>query len=438
MRKWGRRGAALAAAVTLAAGAAAGCGKKENAGEKEIVIRLSSWGDVKENAILSDLIGEFQRANPGVRVELQRVPWGEYVTKLLTQYAGGVAPDVIFVSTDDLANFHPRGLLEPLNAYFESDPDFRTSDYDEGLIDRYTIDGKLYAVPRDVAPVCVVYYNRNAFEQAGVAYPHDDWNWEDFLAKAKALVKRNADGTVARWGFVDDWPMPDPWIYSAGGRWVDSVKRPSKFLVHTPEFIRGLQMRQDLIYKHKVMPGPSAMTAMGGLGSSDLFISGKAAMFLSGYWKVPAFRDIPNFRWDVAMFPKGPEGKRGFQIGGSGYGILSTSPNKEAAWKLVRYLSGPEGAKRFAETGLAQPALVEAARKIFAADPNPPANKGMLLEAVTHGVYEPFATNWREVRDGIITPVFDRVWAGAITAAEASAQLSERLAKVNLHLEGSR
>lgn len=413
-----------------------GCRSKSESSGSGVTIKLSSWGDVKENAIMAELAKAFEAQNPGLRVEVQRVPWGEYVTKLLTQYAGGIAPDVIFVSTDELANFYPRGLLEPLNAYFEGDSAFSLEGYDASLVDRYTIDGKIYALPRDIAPVCVVYYNKNAFQKAGVPFPQDDWDWNDFLQKAKKLVKKDASGKVTQWAYVDDWPMPEPWIYSSGGRWVDSVKKPSKFLVGTPEFLRGLKMRYDLIYTHKVMPGPSAMLAMGGLGSSDLFISGKAAMFLSGYWKVPMLRDIKNFEWDIVMFPKGPEGKRGFQIGGSGYGIVRTSKHKKEAWKLVRFLSGPEGAKRFAQTGLAQPALLEAAHTIFAADPAPPANKKMLLEATPYGVYEPLATNWREVRDGVISPIFDRVWANTWTPEKAVSELAQQLNKKKLELKG--
>src|ERR1700722_3336942 len=67
-------------------------------------IKISSWGDPKENAILQDLVENFNKTHPKIKVELQRVSWGEYNTKLLTQVAGGIAPDVIFVSTDNIAD----------------------------------------------------------------------------------------------------------------------------------------------------------------------------------------------------------------------------------------------------------------------------------------------------------------------------------------------
>src|ERR1041384_4018813 len=163
-------------------------------------IRFSSWGDVKENAILASLLADFQKVHPEIKVELTRVQYSEYMTKLFTQFAGGIAPDVIFVSTDDALNLSARGILEPLDEYIKADPSFPVKDYWPSLIEDYTINGHLWAAPRDIDPECDVYYNKAAFDEAHLPYPTDDWTWDDFLRAAKALVKRNAKGDVTRWG----------------------------------------------------------------------------------------------------------------------------------------------------------------------------------------------------------------------------------------------
>ncbi len=51
------------------------------------------------------------------------------------------------------------------------------------------------------------------------------------------------------------------------------------------------------------------------MGTGDLFINGNVAMFLSGIWKTPTFRQAKNFKWDVVMLPKGPGGNRAFRHG---------------------------------------------------------------------------------------------------------------------------
>ena len=387
-------------------------------------IKISSWGDPKENAILLDLVDSFNKTHPDTKVELQRVPWGEYNTKLLTQVAGGIAPDVIFVSTDNIADLYPRNILEPLDDYIKAD-NFSTSDFYPSVLNRFTVNGKLYVLPRDTSPIGVVYYNKKAFDEAKLPYPNDDWSWADLLADAQALTKKDETGHTTRWGYTEDWPMLELWVYSAGARWVNDSANPTAYNFNNQTFVDALQYRVDLILKEKVMPGPSNMTAMGGMGTSDLFMNGTAAMFVSGIWKTPQFRDIKDFDWDIAMFPKGPTGQRGFPGGGSGYGILNTSKNKKAAWEFIKYIAGPEGEAKLASTGLAQPALKSVAESPAFQDGQKPLNKKMLLKAVDYSVYPPMAKNWLEIYQGLITPTFDQLWTGKITAAEAIAQLVE-------------
>jgi ABC-type glycerol-3-phosphate transport system substrate-binding protein len=398
------------------------CGKK-NGG----TVKISSWGDLQENQILVDLIADFEKAHPEIKVDLQRIPFNEYTTKLLTQIAAGSAPDVIFVETNNFVDLYLRDAFESLNPYIQSD-NFNLGEYYPQVLDRFSVNNNTYAIPRDTAPICVIYYNKKAFDEAKVPYPNDDWDWNQFLATAQKLVKKDAAGKVTRWAFIDDLTMFEPWLYSAGGKWADDVKKPTKWvLAEDPGFVKGMQFRADLIYKWKVMPSPSGLSAMGGVGTSDYFINGSVAMFLSGIWKTPRFRDITEFKWDVAMFPKGPTGVRAFGTGGSGYGILKTSKNKKAAWELVKFISGPVGAKKLAATGLAQPAIMSAASGVEFLDGKDPQNKKMLLEAVKYVKYMPMAKNTSEVQYGLMGPVFDKIWSGTLTAQQAAEQLKPLL-----------
>jgi ABC-type glycerol-3-phosphate transport system substrate-binding protein len=402
-----------------------GCAKKTTGTR----IKISSWGDLQENSILVNMVAGFEKKFPNIKVELLRIPYAEYVTKLLTQVAAGMAPDVIFVEVGNFVDLYLRDALVSLNPYIQADQ-FNLGAYYPEVVDRFTVDGQSYVIPRDTAPICVIYYNKKAFDEARVPYPTDDWDWSQFILTCQKLVKKDAAGKVTRWAFIDDWTMIDPWIYSAGGRWVDDVKRPKKWvLAEDPNFVRGIQFRADLMYKYKVMPAPSSLTAMGGMGTSDMFMNGTVAMFLSGIWKTPRFRDIKNFDWDIVMFPKGPTGIRAFSTGGSGYGILKTSKYKKEAWQLVKYISGEEGARQLAATGLAQPAIVAVAESPAFLDGQKPLNKKMLLEAVKYVKYSPMAKNAAEVTNGIVVPQLDRVWSNTATAVQAAAALKPLLAR---------
>ncbi len=276
----------------------------------------------------------------------------------------------------------------------------------------------------------MVYYNKKAFDEAGLAYPTDDWTLEDFLKAAQAVKKVDEKGRVTRWGLIDDWTMPEAWIYDLGGSYVDDVERPTRWTFATDmNSLKGVQFRADLIHRYKVMPSPSGMQGMGGLGSTGMFENGTSAMFLSGIWKTPAFRDIKDFKWDVVMLPKGPGGKRGFSTGGSGYGLLNACQHKKEAWKLIQFLSGEEGAKKFASTGFAQPALMSVANSPVFLDDQDPRNKKMLLKAVEYVKYPPVCGNWRETVEGLVGPELEKVWNGTETVEKAMANLKPVLAK---------
>jgi len=399
------------------------CGKKGGGS----TIKISSWGDLSENQILVDLIAQFEKENPTIKVELSRIPFNEYTTKLLTQIAAGSAPDVIFTETNNFVDLYLRKAFEPLNSYIAADK-FNLTEYYPQILDRFSADGNVYAIPRDTAPICVVYYNKKAFDEAKIPYPNDDWSWADFVLAGQKLVKKDATGKVTRWGFIDDWVMFEPWIYSAGGKWADDVKKPTKWVMAEDQgFVNGIQFRADLMHKYKIMPPPSAMSAMGGMGTSDLFVNGTVGMFLSGLWKTPTFRQIKDFKWDVAMFPKGPAGIRAFGTGGSGYGILTSSTHKAEAWKLIKFIAGEAGAKRLAKTGLAQPAMQNIANSPDFLDGQDPQNRKMVLEAVKYVKYMPMAKNMSEIEYGIVVPVLDKVWSGDITAQQAAELLKPQL-----------
>lgn len=417
--------AAVVCLILVSAIGLSGCNR--NSGTK---IRVSSWGTPEENQILSDLINDYNKAHPGTTVELDRIPFSEYVTKLLTQMAGGEAPDVIFVEVNNFVDLYLRGALEPLNPYIQADH-VDLSGYYPQVIDRFTVDGQTYVIPRDTAPIGVIYYNKKAFDEAGVPYPTDDWDWKTFVADGEKLVKADSTGKVTRWGFIDEWPLYDAWVYDAGGSFADNVKHPTKWTFATdPDTLKGIQFRSDLMNKYKFMLPPASLSAMGGMGTSDMFVNGSVAMYLSGLWPTPRFRQqIKDFKWDVVMLPKNPTGYRAFSTGGSGYGILKTSTHKKEDWELIKFISGEEGEKRLAATGLAQPALMSVVNSPIFLDGKDPQNKKMVIDAMKYVKYNPMCKNWFEVHDSIIGPELDKVWNGSETAAEAMEKLKPILAK---------
>ncbi len=401
----------------------AGCGPSVEPGAQGIKeVKVSFWGTPEEISIITEALAPWQKQHPGIKIVFEHTPYTGYISKVLTRIAGGAAPDIIATEVDYFVTFATKGVLEDLTPYAKADsPEFDTSDFFPQILDRFTYQGKLLAVPRDIAPFACVFYNKKVFDQAHLPYPTDDWNWSDLLRLARELTQKDGSGRISRYGFYS-WAWQD-FVYGNGGGLVDNVKNPAKTRLDDDRSVMGLQFYADLSALYEAMPTPTAFTNFG-MGADRMFANGRIAMFLSGIWETPQFRNY-DFEWDVAMFPKNDKGVRAFGAGGTGYAILKSSKRKKAAWEVIKALTGPEGQRRFAQRGLAQPARISVAESdAFAGDPSAPQNKKMLNEAVQYAVFSPFHPKWREIEEKHIRPKLDLVFNGKKTAAEAAQELA--------------
>jgi multiple sugar transport system substrate-binding protein len=396
----------------------AGCGMKktEHLEEGVTLVKVAFWGTPEDIGIITQCIRDWQEDNPHIKVDFQHTPYTGYVQKIMTRIAGNVAPDIICTEVNSFVSFQTNGVLENLTPFIQSDPTFSIQDFFPEVTDRFTRETNVYAIPRDTAPFACVYYNKDLFDQEGVPYPTEDWTWDDMLTKAQALTKRDEKNRIKTWGFYG-WAWQN-FIYGNGANLVDDTRNPQKSVLDDPLAIEGLQFYADLINKHKVMPTPVALSNVG-MGVDHMFASGRLAMFLSGIWETPSLRNY-DFNWDVVMFPKNNRGIRRFGTGGSGYAMLQSCENKDAAWEVLKALTSVQAQIRLANSGLAQPARRAVAEgEYFAKDGRHPKNKAMLNKAVKYVVYDPFHKDWPEAESKYINPTLDLIKNGKEPASEA-------------------
>ncbi|HDI46014.1 MAG TPA: sugar ABC transporter substrate-binding protein [Candidatus Omnitrophica bacterium] len=387
-----------------------GCSHKPASNPSKQKIRFAFWGSPEEVKIISSIIADWEKIHPNVDVVLEHTPYGGYASKILTRIAGGDAPDIMAAEVSLFTNFWGKGVFLDLTSFIKNDKTFSLNDFFPPIVDHFTIDGKVYGIPRDVAPFACIYYNKSLFDQAGIPYPCDDWTWDDLLEIAKKLTVYDKNGRVKRYGFYT-WAWQN-FVLSNGGSLVDDVKHPTELTLDSLQAKEGLQFYVDLIHKYKVSPTPSALINMG-MGVQMMFMTGRLAMLGSGIWETPALRNIQNFDWDVVMFPKSPRGIRRFATGGTAYCILKTSKNPKLAWEVVKALTSVQAMERMASTGLAQPARISVAEgPYWAGNKQKPLNKGMLNTAVKYIVFPPFHPRWREVEELYLKPELDLVFNG--------------------------
>lgn len=393
--------------LTLLACAGLSACAKPDAAAKEL--RLRYWGDLDEIRITEELCRAFEKAHPGVTVRSERKSSEVYTDVLLQEFAAGKAPDVIFLGPDNMDPLAAAEKLAPLDAYLAK-AGLKADDFYPSLYKRLSHQGKLLVLPRDIAPIAVVYYNKALFDKAGLPYPKDTWTWDDLRSAAKALTVRDAQGRATQYGFADEWNISDAWMLSAGGAVLDNDAKPTRITMGSGPSAEGVLFRWQLLQKDRVMPSSTDSRTLSG-GSQALFLNGQLALFHTGIWKTPGFRKITAFDWDVVRFPTkaGAKDPR-FVIAGSGYGMRKDVEDPDLAWDLIHALGGPEGQRRMAETGLTQPSLARLAASAVFLDGQKPRNKRMLLVAAERGRQNPAWLPMLEFQRTVWQPMTDPIW----------------------------
>jgi multiple sugar transport system substrate-binding protein len=306
----------------------------------EVTITYSIWGDPAELKSQQAIVDAFHAANPKITVDVTVSDWDAYWDKLQTGLAGGAAPDVFAMDGPLFPDYQSRGVLLDLKPYIDRDAFDLNQLVEQGVADFTTSDGGQYGLPRDLNTI-ILYYNRTMFDEAGLAYPDESWDWDKLVEVGTALTKDlDGNGTVDQWGFyTETTDMENYWsslVWQNGGDIISADK--TKTLLGTPEAAGGIQFLQDLIWKHRIMAEPALFAETG-----DAFEQGKAAMEANGSWLVPthtAASEELGFTFGMAPLPAGPAG-RFTSVNPTGAVVYQGTKAPDAAWEFVKYLASP-------------------------------------------------------------------------------------------------
>lgn len=296
------------------------------------VIRYAHW-----NALPADpynYVKAFEEKNPDVKVEFIQIPEAEYSQKLRSMAMTGTAPDVLCLWEADLADFVRAGWVISLDEYVRGSKELSLDDFIPAVTQLMQLQGSLYGLPWCFATE-IAYYNKDLFDQAGIAYPSADWTWEDFEGMAKKLT-RESDGKVTQWG-CDAIGFQGLW-YSLAGAFGDKiVDEKGRFSMGpgTREFLN----RWVALTNAKVVASPQVTTS--GVVSADLFMAGKAAMAFNGSWMTSVYKDITGFAWDIVTIPKA---RRSYSTLHTGFfAINGRSEAKNEVWRFIEFCMSEEG-----------------------------------------------------------------------------------------------
>lgn len=411
---------------------------------EKVTLRMVCWDGPEAMVALRKAVAQFEKKYPHIDVDLQSVAYGTYFSKLLAQYAAKVSPDVVMMGPDQFQRFSRRGALLPLNQFFDDIEGFDIRRYYKEIVDAHSTDGLLYVLPRDIAPISLIYVNKQHLAELGL-HPDDlrGWTWDfeprpelrhkDFFWVIEQLRKKDPQtGRTTRWGYAPGWQhlWTETMYLSLGKKLYDNYKEPTKVLLDDPEMMRIFQFSADLALKKNLMPSGLEMSSVLQLSSRQMFSQGKVSMFHSGIWETPELRKqlIPGtpgfFDWDIVLAPAYKNGTLRTPTGGSGYGVMSQTKHPKESWLLTAWMAGEPGMLAMAEAGLAQPAIADMAKKApwvpdrtTPKDQQYPRNRIITHLAVPNVVFNPSAPYVDEVSQ-IMQQPYSLVYDGTSTAQE--------------------
>lgn len=360
--------------------ATATTGSTDTGGNTDVAaatIRVGSYENGDALKIWNTLIENFNKEYPQIKISFEPVP-DNYGTKLLTQIAANDAPDVFQVGDGDVRMFVERGGAADLTDYIAgkgSIPALDTSIFYPTLLQTGEVDGKSYFFTKDYSPLAI-YYNKDLFDKAGVAYPKDGWTWEEFRDTAKKLT--SGSGTTAQYGVAlpGNWVRAiEPFVFANGGDLMSEDGKTIQGVMNSDATVGAIQFYTDLYNVDKVSPSPQEVSTT--FQGVDLFQTGKAAMTLTGIWPENGYAATQGFNFGVVGLPQNKV--RANAICWSGLGLYKGSKNPDQAWLFLRYLAGEEGQTQFAANGL--PAIPAVADKLGISKD---ANKAAFLNEVQY------------------------------------------------------
>ncbi len=302
--------------------------------------------------IIDGMVAGFEKANPAIKVKpIYAGSYQDTTAKVLTAIKGGDVPQVAVILSTDMFTLIDEDAIMPFEELVKSEADKAwLAGFYPAFMENSRSGGKTWGAPFQRSTI-VMYWNKEAFKEAGLDPEKPPATWDELVEDGKKLTKRDAGGNVTQWGVQIPSSGFPYWLFQ-GLTTANDVRLMNEAGNETyfddPKVVEALQFWVDLSQKWKIHP-PGIVEW--GTTPKDFF-ERKTAIMWTTTGNLTNVRSNAKFPFGVAMLPA--HVRRGSPTGGGNFYIFkkSTPEEKAAAFTFVKWMTAPERAAQWGiETG---------------------------------------------------------------------------------------
>jgi multiple sugar transport system substrate-binding protein len=387
-----------------------------------ISLTVSGWTSTPaEDALVQQNLQNFEKLHPNIHITWAPIT-GDYPTKMRADVASNTVPDVFYLQPAMSSEYISGGKLLNLSPYMARDG-VKASDYYPALLNPFVCtSGQVYGLPKDWNSLGV-FYNKQMFQAAGLSAPSANWTWSDMQNDAQKLTKNPGtpnsvygivlSADLSRWG---------AFLLEDGGSVLSKDGTQATF--NNQNGIDALNF-YDSFFKNNTGTLP---TSVGAGWNGEAFGKQRAAMAIEGGWMIPYMTSTyPNVQYGIAPLPVAPNGNRANLTFTNSWSAYSGTKHPEAAWELIKYMTGPTVQESQLNAGFALPTL-----KSLANAPYFTTNPGfkVLFDAAPYS----YADYYGSQDATIHTDVSNAIDAVLLGKQNAQSALNDAATKINSQL----
>ncbi|MCB0166711.1 MAG: sugar ABC transporter substrate-binding protein [Anaerolineae bacterium] len=428
-----KEAAAAPAEAEKPAEAAAAPAEAEAAEDEPIELRFAWWGSQDRHDRTIKVIEMYEAENPNVHITFEFSGWDDYWTKMTTQAAGGNLPDIMQQDYARLEEWVSRDLIMPLDDYVAAGT-IDLSDVPDSNIDGGRIDGTLYAINIGSNSQAMI-LDADAFAEAGMELPPQDWTWEQFEQTALELHEK-----LGIWGMGIQFNEQQLWksIYLGHGQWAYSDDGTQLGYTDDQILVDYLNMLLRLQEAGAIVSREDELAQFTGVGpENDPIVTKQSAM--AYYWsnQLTAIQNAAGEDRNFVMthLPR-PEGGQpsNYLKPGQFLSITKQGKHPDEAAKFINYFTNSIEANEvlLAERGVPISPKVQAALEPLLGKSQKAAFEYLKrVEADSSPIRPPDPPGHADIVTNVWIPeVIDPVLFGLITPEEGAAQLREMATEI--------